>query len=166
MSMVFGKGRRGNNKLIPPGMPGYEASFGKQYELNSAKAKQLLAEAGFPEGKDAQGYFPGHLERHQPACQSVHRSPAQEELGRGCSDRIRRLPHVWLAFYYEPVSGHDPALEWRMALPDNWLPELFGSGAGNNHVGYSNAKFDELIKKARAEVTTRNAWPSTAKPRS
>jgi len=40
--------------------------------------------------------------------------------------------------------------EW--PYPDNWLPELFGSGAGNNHVAYSNAKFDELIKKARAEV--------------
>jgi oligopeptide transport system substrate-binding protein len=32
---------------IPPGMPGYDANLGKDYDFNVAKAKQLLTEAGF-----------------------------------------------------------------------------------------------------------------------
>ncbi|WP_240608185.1 peptide ABC transporter substrate-binding protein [Dehalogenimonas alkenigignens] len=33
---------------IPPGMPGYDANLGAEYAFNATKAKQLLAEAGFP----------------------------------------------------------------------------------------------------------------------
>ena len=36
--------------------------------------------------------------------------------------------------------------------PDNWLPDQFGTGALNNHSGYSNLKFDDLVKKAQAET--------------
>jgi oligopeptide transport system substrate-binding protein len=36
---------------IPPGMPGYDANLGLQYKFGVAKAKALLAEAGYPDGK-------------------------------------------------------------------------------------------------------------------
>jgi oligopeptide transport system substrate-binding protein len=36
--------------------------------------------------------------------------------------------------------------------PDDWLPGLFGTGAGNNHTGYSNPAFDALSTKALAEL--------------
>jgi oligopeptide transport system substrate-binding protein len=36
--------------------------------------------------------------------------------------------------------------------PDNWLPELFGTGAGNNKQNYSNPQFDALSKQAKAEL--------------
>ena len=36
--------------------------------------------------------------------------------------------------------------------PDNWLPELFGTGAGNNHTLYSNPAFDALAKQAKMEL--------------
>jgi oligopeptide transport system substrate-binding protein len=36
--------------------------------------------------------------------------------------------------------------------PDNWLPELFGTGAGNNHTTYSNPDFDALAAKAKQEL--------------
>jgi oligopeptide transport system substrate-binding protein len=36
--------------------------------------------------------------------------------------------------------------------PDNWLPELFGTGAGNNHTLYSNPAFDALARQAEAEL--------------
>ncbi|MBI2858913.1 MAG: peptide ABC transporter substrate-binding protein, partial [Chloroflexi bacterium] len=34
---------------IPPGMPGFDASLGSQYKFDAAKARQLLAEAGYPD---------------------------------------------------------------------------------------------------------------------
>ena len=36
--------------------------------------------------------------------------------------------------------------------PDNWLPQLFGTGASNNHTTYSNAAFDALCKTAGKEL--------------
>jgi oligopeptide transport system substrate-binding protein len=36
--------------------------------------------------------------------------------------------------------------------PDNWLPELFGTKAGNNHTLYSNPAFDTLAKQAKQEL--------------
>ncbi len=36
--------------------------------------------------------------------------------------------------------------------PDNWLPELFGTDAGNNHTNYSSAAFDNLCAEAAVEL--------------
>ena len=36
--------------------------------------------------------------------------------------------------------------------PDNWLPDLFGTGAGNNYVNYGNAEFDALVARAAVET--------------
>jgi oligopeptide transport system substrate-binding protein len=36
--------------------------------------------------------------------------------------------------------------------PDNWLPQLFGTGAGNNHTLYSNPAFDALAAVALQEL--------------
>jgi len=36
--------------------------------------------------------------------------------------------------------------------PDNWLPEIFGTGAGNNHTTYSNPEFDTLCEDAAKEL--------------
>jgi len=35
--------------------------------------------------------------------------------------------------------------------PDDWLPSLFGTGAGNNHTLYSNPAFDALAATALKE---------------
>jgi oligopeptide transport system substrate-binding protein len=36
--------------------------------------------------------------------------------------------------------------------PDNWLPDIFGTGGGNNHTLYSNPAFDALATKAKQEL--------------
>src|SRR5206468_1289470 len=35
--------------------------------------------------------------------------------------------------------------------PDNWLPDIFGSKGSQNHTGYSNPQFDQIVAKAQAE---------------
>jgi oligopeptide transport system substrate-binding protein len=44
-------GTPGHAGFIPKGMPGFDMEKVKGYEYNPAKAKQLLSEAGFPNGK-------------------------------------------------------------------------------------------------------------------
>ena len=36
--------------------------------------------------------------------------------------------------------------------PDNWLPQLYGTGGGNNKTGYSNPAFDTLSAQALKEL--------------
>ena len=36
--------------------------------------------------------------------------------------------------------------------PDNWLPDQFGTGAGNNLVNFSNQQFDNLMAQAAKET--------------
>ena len=45
-------GTSGKAGFIPAGMPGYDTNLVKGYNYNPDKAKQLLKEAGYPEGKN------------------------------------------------------------------------------------------------------------------
>ena len=52
------------NQPLPPAMPGYDKDY-KGYAYDPAKAKELLAEAGFADGFETELYAMQH--RSQPA---------------------------------------------------------------------------------------------------
>jgi oligopeptide transport system substrate-binding protein len=138
---------------LPAGMPGYNGDLGKQYEFNAAKAKQTLAEAGYPEG------------RGLPKVTFIATAnDANRLLGQFIEDQIKRNLGVEVTFEYvdsrtfgSRFLGHQYQItiqRWNAdwPYPDNWLPEIFGSNSGNNHLEYKNPKFDEIMRRAKAEV--------------
>jgi oligopeptide transport system substrate-binding protein len=138
---------------VPPGMPGHDPNLGKEYEFNVARAKQLLAEAGYadisklPELKfqfsDTAGnrtiaqFLQGQLKDNLGI--NLTLEPTES---KAFSTLVNQNKHSW-AWYGWGADYPDP---------DNFLPEIFGSGAGNNHTQYSNPKFDELATKAKSET--------------
>ncbi len=138
---------------IAPGMPGYDASLGKQYEFNPTKAKQLLAEAGYPDGKGLP----------KVTFLSIA-SDTNKVVGQFIQDQIKKNLGVTVDTEYVDgktfgarftANQHQVTIQrWNAdwPYPDNWLPDLFGTGNSNNHANWSNAKFDDLMKKAKAEV--------------
>jgi len=138
---------------IPPGMPGHDADLGKEYEFNTTRAKQLLAEAGFadvsklPELKFQYADTAGNR-----VMAEFLQGQMQDNLGvkltlepmepKAFSQFVNQEQHTWAWFGW----GAD------YPDPDNWLPELFGTAAGNNHTGYSSATFDAKAKAAKAEL--------------
>ena len=138
---------------LPPGMPGYDAEIGKQYEFNPAKAKQLLAEAGYPNGQGLP----------KVTFLAVGVPPVQARM-QFVEDQLKRNLGIEVSTEYvdPPTFGarytqnqHQVAIvswsaDW--AYPDNWLPDLFATWGLNNHANYKSAKFDELVKKAAAET--------------
>jgi oligopeptide transport system substrate-binding protein len=140
---------------IPPGMPGYDPNLGKEYDFNAAKAKQLLADAGYadvsklPEIKFTFADSAGNRTIGQFI---------QGQIKTSLGITITLDPMETKAFqkYTSPKSmQHQMAwIGWGADYPDpdNWLPELFGTGAGNNQTAYSNPAFDALCVQGKKEL--------------
>jgi oligopeptide transport system substrate-binding protein len=143
--------------FTPPGMGGYTPPLG--IPTDSAAARRLLAEAGFPGGR---GLPPIEIlfnssEGHQIIAETVQEM-WRRELGvearlvnqelKSTQDARRTgnfqvLRSVWIADYPDPMS----------------FLEIWRSDSGNNFTGWSDANFDRLLDQAActADPTARNA---------
>jgi peptide/nickel transport system substrate-binding protein/oligopeptide transport system substrate-binding protein len=139
--------------ILPLGMPGSNPDL-TGYTYDPARARQLLAEAGYPEGKDLP---PLEL------WTSVTTATALQE-----HETIKRdLEHVGLKVglftaenwkqYKTEILGKRPGGMYRTAWyadfpdPDNFLFSLFHSQSPNNYANYSNPVIDRLLEQARSE---------------
>lgn len=137
---------------IPPGMPGYQADLGKQWDFNPSKAKQLIADAGYPDGK---GLPPISFQYANAGANPQTAQYAQAQFKDNLGVDIKLEPMEAAEFtklvgskkYQVAMAG------WTADYPDpdNWLPETFGSNGGGNYTQYSNPKLDDLMKKAAVE---------------
>jgi len=138
---------------IPPGMPGYNATLGQDYAFNPTKAKQLLSDAGFPAGA-------GLPELKFQYSKTGLNPPLAQLLQQQLKDNLGiklTLEPMESAAFSKLVNGNGETwafFGWGADYPDpdNWLPELFGTGAGNNHTTYSNPEFDTLAAAAKKEL--------------
>ncbi|AHB13720.1 MULTISPECIES: peptide ABC transporter substrate-binding protein [Dehalococcoides] len=138
---------------IPPGMPGYDADLGKDFAFNVTKAKQLLADAGYPNGVGLPEL------KFQYADTASNRTIAQflqAQLKTNLNIDLTLEPMEPSAFSAF-VNSEQHTWAWfgwgaDYPDPDNWLPDLFGTGGGNNHTGYSNPAFDALARQAMMEL--------------
>jgi oligopeptide transport system substrate-binding protein len=138
---------------LPPAIPGYDESVGSQYKFDAAKAQQLLAEAGYPNGEG--------LPEIVFTAVAV---PSMQTAGEFVEAQLEANLNIDVTFDYvdPPVFGqrfvqnqHQAALvgwgaDW--PYPDSFLPELLSSAGTNNHVGYANAEFDRLVAEAASEI--------------
>ena len=138
---------------IPPGMPGYNPSTGTQYTFDVAKAKQLLADAGYPDiSKLPELKFQYADSAGNRVMSQFLQGQMKDNLGINITLEPME-PKAFTAF----VNAGNHTWAWfgwgaDYPDPDNWLPELFGTKAGNNHTLYSNPQFDALAKQAKAEL--------------
>jgi len=138
---------------IPPGLPGHDAA-NKRYEYNPAKARQLLAEAGYPGGK---GLDELKLFVSSDGGPPDRTSVAVMEQLRQIGVRISLKQQSWPG-HLESIDKHEARffrLGWIADYPDaenflalfltrNWKP-------GPNSSSYSNPEFDRLYEKAMLE---------------
>jgi oligopeptide transport system substrate-binding protein len=138
---------------VPPGQPGYNAEVGSQYSFDAARAKQLLADAGYADGAGL-----------PKITFTMVNSDTNRLVGQFVQDQLKQNLGVDVEFEYVELqeyfrifgSGEHQIVIQRWSAdwpyPDNWLPDLFTTGSGNNFNSYSNSSFDALMLQAAAET--------------
>ena len=138
---------------IPPGMPGYDPNLGQEYSYNPSKARQLLAEAGFA---DTAKLPEIKFQYADTFGAKIIAQFLQGQIKTNLGIIITLEPMEPKAFSQFINTG---GFTWAWGGwaadypdPDNWLPEIFGTGAGNNQSLYSNPAFDALAKQGKQEL--------------
>jgi len=137
--------------ILPPGMPERDDTI-EGYGFDLDKAKKLLAEAGYPDGKGLPELmlWYNNNEMHQQNVQFIQSTFKKI----GVNVRLKSLD--WPA-YLKACENHEPdlyRLGWVADIPDadNFLYILLNSaqiGSPGNYSGYSNPEFDRLTNEAR-----------------
>ncbi|MGB9299631.1 MAG: ABC transporter substrate-binding protein [Anaerolineae bacterium] len=140
--------------FVPPGMPGHSPGIGLAYDPELAR--DLLAQAGYPEG---QGFpqvsllYSGGL-ADEPVVPFL-----RKQWGGNLGLCVEAESLEWPAFLER--LGRDPAhltlIGWSADYPDPdcLLRVLFHSTEGNNDPRWRNARFDALVEEA-ARVADQN----------
>lgn len=136
---------------LAPGIPGHSDVCGDVCKYDPAKAKQLVAEGGgIPHGKltiatNADG---PHREWVTAVCNSINQTLGSQ----ACEPKL--YPEFSVA--RKEISGKQMTSAYRTGwkadypYPDNFLNDIYRTGAASNDAGYSNANFDNLAKQAMA----------------
>lgn len=137
------------NGIIPPGVPGHDEKYAG-LGFNPARAKQLLSEAGFPNGT---GLPP--LTISFRASEDDIRSTAvavADQLKRNLGVQVETDEVEWGTFLARRNKGEMPFYFLRWAAdyldPQNFLSTMLHSQAKENTIGYANPEFDRLCDQA------------------
>jgi peptide/nickel transport system substrate-binding protein len=145
-----GRGERIGSSMYPNFTKYYDKSLNDTYTHDTAKAKELLKEAGYPDGFEFTITVPSNYQQHIDTAQVI----AQQLKEVGITAKISLVEwDSWLSDVYTnrkydaTVIGVDAS-----SLTASALLGRFVSDADNNFINFSDKKYDETY--ANAQKTT------------
>lgn len=153
LSEKVGKGRLIHAvSLIPPGMAGYSPED-QNYPYDPEKAKQLLREAGYPDGKGLPVIqFWSSVKSEGPLQEDREIKKYLESIGIKVHFNYETN---WPKFKQIISKGKAPIFKysWQADVPDpdNIISSLFHSKSPTNRAFYHNPQVDKLIEEAQKE---------------
>ncbi len=146
---ILRRHERPSDSWIPPPLAGYASDSGPGYHPDIAR--RLLAEAGYPGGA---GFPPVELLYPNREDTRLVVEQIQDQLKRVLGIKIVLTNQEWKV-YLETLRRNPPAMfrnSWGADYPDpETFMNIFTSHNGNNDTRWSNATYDQLISKAKAE---------------
>lgn len=136
--------------IVPPGVRGHRDK-GNGLEYNPEKAKQLLAEAGYPGGKGLPPLKMTHREGYTDIKLVAEAVAQQLETNLGI--HVQVTPVEWRKYLedYNKKNVHQIFhMRWAADYldPENFLSHMLATYGPENKIGYNNPEFDALCKKA------------------
>lgn len=155
-----GRGEVAKNPM-PPVISGYNDDI-EGYEYDPEKAKQLLAEAGLPDGFEMELYAMPVPRPYMPDGQKVAEAIQKNLADVGVTAKI--VSFEWATYLEKAANGEADAflLGWTgdNGDADNFLYVLLDQDniGSNNYTYYENQELHDLLIKAQTEVdeNTRN----------
>lgn len=136
--------------FVPAGLPSFDSIAVKGYQYDVNKAKQLLAEAGFPDGKD----LPVIKLLTIPIYGDLGTYIANELLQIGIKMEVEVIQKSLLMEQTSKSQATFFRGSWIADYPDaeNYLSVFYGKNpAPPNYTRYKNAAFDLLYEQALSE---------------
>lgn len=146
-------GQPGIYGFVPPGLPSFDSTAVTGYDYNPAKAHELLAQAGFPNGKG----LPDITIATNASYLDLTRYIQHQLNELGFNIRIDVNPPATL----RELMAHGKApffrASWIADYPDaeNYLSLFYSKNftpAGPNYTHFSNPEFDRLYEAAMSET--------------
>jgi peptide/nickel transport system substrate-binding protein len=139
--------------MLPPGVFSATDEFWT-YTYDIGKAKQLLAEAGYPNG------FELVIIYHKDMLYENVAIELQRSWGNIVDVKLKKIEH---AVYYKTIHEHNYHVAiWALTrLVPYLIAERTMTGAPENRTQYSNPELDEVIKKAyhaKTEGEAKKYW--------
>ena len=144
-------------QLLSPGIPGYDPNFKNPYRFNLEKARRLIAEAGYPEGRDPKTGQPLEITLDGVATGAEERQ-LMEYMQRQieqCGVKVKVIENTFARLDEKQDQGNFQLLTgtgWGADYPDpeNYFFLFYSKNfppAGKNVSRYKNAEFDALFEK-------------------
>jgi len=146
-------GIAGNYGFVPVGMPGFEGGVTKGYDYNPEKARQLLAEAGFANGKNMPKITLSTTAAYLDICKYIQQQA--EQVGISMEVDVNQAAALRQMIANSKMAFFRGSWIADYADPENYLALFYTPNfcpAGANYTHYSNPTFDQLYEQARGET--------------
>jgi oligopeptide transport system substrate-binding protein len=137
--------------IVPPGIAGYDKEYVSPYgKYDIAKAKKLLAEAGYPGGKGLEAIKYEALSSTQSRHQAEFFQKSMAKIGITIDISTNTWPQMTTKIKNKTAMMW--GISWLADYPDaeNFLQLMYGpnKSPGANGSNYDNKEFNSLFKKA------------------